>query len=68
MAPVSFGVYVYMQYHSTRHAYPIVNAREALRQGLSPDGGLYVSDALGTATIEPSSLVGQTYYQLADDS
>ena len=66
MAPVSFGVYVYMQYHSTRHAYPIVNAREALRQGLSPDGGLYVSDALGTATIEPSSLVGQTYYQLAE--
>ncbi len=51
-------------YHSTRSAEHPVSAKEAILQGLAPDGGLYVSDAvlerpldLDALGLEPRSAV-----------
>ena len=35
-----------MQYHSTRGASPAVNSAQAVLQGLAPDGGLYMPEAI----------------------
>ena len=34
-------------YHSTRSRTAQLSAKEAIRRGIAPDGGLYVSDELG---------------------
>ena len=49
-----------MLYHSTRSTDHAVDARTAIVQGLSDDGGLFVSDALGEKKIDlamPSTIV-----------
>lgn len=52
-------------YHSTRSAQATLSSKEAIRKGIAPDGGLYVSDALGDVTIDLDGLVDKTYFELA---
>ena len=60
-------------FHSTRNSAPEVQAKQAIRQGLAPDGGLFVSDDLGTAAqtsagrLDLSALSGRSYRQIAVD-
>ena len=52
-------------YHSTRSHALACSSKEAIRRGLAPDGGLYVSDELGSAKVDVNSLAGKTYPELA---
>ena len=52
-------------YHSTRSASPTFTSKEAIRRGIAPDGGLFVSDDLGGATIDISTLADKDYPTLA---
>lgn len=52
-------------YHSTRSASPTFTSKEAIRRGIAPDGGLFVSDDLGGATIDISTLANKDYPTLA---
>ena len=47
-----------MLYHSTRNKNEVMTSREAVLQGLARDGGLFVTDALDDARIDPASLKG----------
>ena len=52
-------------YHSTRSAQDTLTSKEAIHKGIAPDGGLYVSDALGSTTIDLESLPAKSYMELA---
>ncbi len=52
-------------YHSTRSAADSVSSKVAIRTGIAPDGGLYVSDALGSEKLDVNALVGQGYHAIA---
>lgn len=52
-------------YHSTRSRTLSCSSKEAIRTGLAPDGGLFVSDELGTKKLDVDGLAGKTYEQLA---
>lgn len=52
-------------YHSTRSAAEPCTAKRAVLNGIAPDGGLYVTDALGTKTIPLDELPAWTYRQTA---
>ena len=52
-------------YHSTRSASPTFTSKEAIRRGIAPDGGLFVSDDLGGTTIDISTLASKDYPTLA---
>ena len=52
-------------YHSTRSRSSELSSKQAIRRGIAPDGGLYVSDALGEATIDLATLSSKTYFELA---
>ncbi|MFR3635796.1 MAG: threonine synthase, partial [Sutterella sp.] len=54
-----------MLYHSTRSTDHAVDARTAIVQGLSDDGGLFVSDALGEKKIDLATLANESYSSLA---
>ncbi len=52
-------------YHSTRNAASGVSAKRAVLDGLAPDGGLYVTDALGDVQIDLERVVSNTYRENA---
>lgn len=52
-------------YHSTRSRTSELSSKQAIRRGIAPDGGLYVSDALGEATIDLTRLASKDYFELA---
>ncbi len=52
-------------YHSTRSAQPTVPAKEAIRTGLAPDGGLYVSDWLENLEVDLGNLAQMSYAEIA---
>ena len=52
-------------YHSTRSRAEECSAKEAIRQGLAPDGGLYVSDDLGSAKVDVDGLAEVDYAAIA---
>ncbi len=52
-------------YHSTRSKVPACTSKEAIRTGIAPDGGLFVSDALGDVKIDINTLATKSYTQLA---
>ncbi len=49
-------------YHRTRSKAPALTSKEAIRRGSAPDGGLYVSDALGDATVDFENLSYKDYF------
>lgn len=52
-------------YHSTRSRTAQLSAKEAIRRGIAPDGGLYVSDELGQTKIDLEGLANKDYFELA---
>ena len=46
-------------YHSTRSHEPMLTSKEAIRRGIAPDGGLYVSDDLGSRTVDIAGLASR---------
>ena len=52
-------------YHSTRSRTAQLSAKEAIRRGIAPDGGLYVSDELGQSKIDLEGLANKDYFKLA---
>lgn len=53
-----------MNYQSTRSVKETLPAHQAVIQGLSPDGGLYVPEELNI-TIDPTTLLNCTYQEIA---
>ena len=54
-------------YHSTRSRTLSCESKEAIRRGIAPDGGLFVSDALGEKKLDVAALAGKSYRELALD-
>ncbi len=52
-------------FHSTRSATNQITAKQAIRQGIASDGGLFVTDSLGAQKIDIASLPGKTYQEIA---
>ncbi len=52
-------------YHSTRSRSLTYTAKEAIRRGIAPDGGLFVSDELGEAQVPLEGLADKGYLELA---
>lgn len=52
-------------FHSTRSRTPHLTAKEAIRCGIAPDGGLFVTDELGAEPIDLSNLAAKEYPELA---
>ena len=52
-------------YHSTRSRTGACTSREAVRTGIAPDGGLYVSDGLGSEKLDVAALVDMDYAGIA---
>ena len=53
-------------YHSTRSRAVSCTAKEAIRTGIAPDGGLFVSDALGSEKLDVVGLAEQSYADIAN--
>ncbi len=51
-----------MLYHSTRNAQHTVKAKHAILEGIAPDGGLYVSDQLGSAALDLAAVCRNDYH------
>ena len=52
-------------YHSTRSRTLACSSKVAIRTGLAPDGGLYVSDELGSKKVDVNGIEGKGYLELA---
>ncbi|MCH4158661.1 MAG: threonine synthase [Bifidobacterium minimum] len=52
-------------FHSTRSTTDPLTSRQAIRQGLAPDGGLYVSDALGASHVDIADIADLSYQEIA---
>lgn len=52
-------------FNSTRNKNILVSGKEAVLQGLAPDGGLYVFDELGKETINLADVQSMTYHEMA---
>ncbi|NMM98282.1 threonine synthase [Bifidobacterium olomucense] len=52
-------------FHSTRSTTDSLTSKQAIRKGIADDGGLFVSDALGSKKVEIADLAGNTYQQIA---
>ena len=54
-----------MIYHSTRSRKEQADSRQAVLQGLCRDGGLFVTDALGSEKLDPEDLLPLSYEETA---
>ena len=54
-------------YHSTRGRTLSCSSKVAIRTGIDPDGGLFVSDELGTQQVDISSLADKSYFEIAQN-
>ena len=52
-------------YHSTRSRTLSCSSKAAIRRGIAPDGGLFVSDDLGNAKLDVAGLAAKSYEELA---
>ena len=56
-----------MIYESTRDINRKINPSEAILQGLSEEGGLFVLRDLGKNKLDLKKLVGKNYYEIAEE-
>ena len=54
-------------FHSTRSTTPICTAKQAIRQGIAKDGGLFVTDTLGSKHYDISKLLEKSYQEIATE-
>ena len=52
-------------YHSTRSRTLSCSSKAAIRRGIAPDGGLFVSDELGSTKLDVAALAHKSYGELA---
>ncbi|WEV47752.1 threonine synthase [Bifidobacterium sp. ESL0690] len=52
-------------FHSTRGSSEQLTSRQAIRQGLAGDGGLFVTDDLGKQQVDVAELIGKSYQDMA---
>ncbi|WEV66671.1 threonine synthase [Bifidobacterium sp. ESL0769] len=52
-------------FHSTRGFSEELSSRQAIRQGLAGDGGLFVTDDLGKQQVDVAELIGKSYQDMA---
>ncbi len=52
-------------YHSTRDASRVMSSKQAILTGIAPDGGLFVSDQMGTHALDLSRVCAQDYHATA---
>ena len=52
-------------YHSTRSRTLSCSSKAAIRRGIAPDGGLFVSDDLGREKLDVAGLAAKSYGELA---
>lgn len=52
-------------YHSTRSQSDSVTSKQAILAGIAPDGGLYVSDAVGQSKLDLSRVCAGSYHDVA---
>lgn len=52
-------------YHSTRSQSDSVTSKQAILKGIAPDGGLYVSDAVGKTKLDLSKVCAGSYHDIA---
>ena len=52
-------------YHSTRSGENSVTSKQAILTGIAPDGGLFVSDALGEKKLPLEAVCGQGFHETA---
>lgn len=52
-------------YHSTRSSATTVTSKQAILQGLAPDGGLFVTDAVDQMELDYKSLLSKNYQDQA---
>ena len=55
-----------MIYESTRDINRKLNPSEAILQGLSEEGGLFVLRDLGKNKLDLENLIGKSYYEIAE--
>ena len=54
-------------FHSTRATTPTYTSKQAIRQGIAEDGGLFVADSLGSERYDISKLQGKSYQEIVQD-
>ncbi len=54
-------------YHSTRSSEKCISSKQAILDGIAPDGGLYVSDQLCSSSVDLAQLCSQNYQATARD-
>lgn len=52
-------------YHSTRSRALSCSSKDAIRRGIAPDGGLFVSDGLGAKKLDVNTLAEMDYHAIA---
>lgn len=52
-------------YHSTRSRALSCSSKDAIRRGIAPDGGLFVSDGLGAKKLDVNALAEMDYHAIA---
>ena len=54
-------------YHSTRSSNHTVSAKQAILQGIAPDGGLYIQDTIGEKPLDLAKVCSQDFKATAHD-
>ncbi|KAB5608750.1 threonine synthase [Bifidobacterium jacchi] len=54
-------------FHSTRSTTDSLTSKQAIRKGIADDGGLFVTDALGSTKVDIADLAGRPYQSIAYD-
>lgn len=64
---LKIGVFMAVAYHSTRSSDHTVSAKQAILQGIAPDGGLYIQDSIGKKPLDLVKVCSQDFKSTAYD-
>ena len=64
---LKIGVFMAVAYHSTRSFDHTVSAKQAILQGIAPDGGLYIQDSIGKKPLDLVKVCSQDFKSTAYD-
>ena len=64
---LKIGGFMAVAYHSTRSSDHNVSAKQAILQGIAPDGGLYIQDSIGKKPLDLVKVCSQDFKSTAYD-
>ena len=64
---LKIGGFMAVAYHSTRSSDHTVSAKQAILQGIAPDGGLYIQDSIGKKPLDLVKVCSQDFKSTAYD-